>query len=159
VKRLGLGRGGLILVPLAAGKGRHLLSMSLSGGKVHHQDPLCLVRGLVLQWHMRLNRGSGMLAGELVSPWRYPLLDDGLPSAGLHLLPPVMSVTLPKREDGFHPRGNRHHGWSILHPWCGCDRSERSPRASPSGTGEAKAPLPTCRGEELLDGVLYHGLE
>jgi hypothetical protein len=53
-----------------AGGGSHLLSPRLSGGDVHHQDPLCLKHGLMLWPRMWLNRGSGLLAYELASPWR-----------------------------------------------------------------------------------------
>jgi hypothetical protein len=56
--------------PLVADRGSHLLGLSLSGGIVHHQDPLHLVCGLAPQRHLRMNRGSGSLAGELASPWR-----------------------------------------------------------------------------------------
>jgi hypothetical protein len=38
-------------------------------------------------WRMRLDRGSGLLAGELASPWRCLLLGGVLPSTGLRLLP------------------------------------------------------------------------
>jgi hypothetical protein len=166
VKHQGLGCDGLILAPLAIGRGSHLLSPSLSGGEVHYQDPLYLVCGLTPRWCLRLNRGSGLLVGELASPWCCSLLGGGLPSAGLHLLPPVTSVTSLKREAGFWPR--RHRPWgnhrrglsgqSILHPWCGCDGSEQSPHTTLSGRGEAEAPVPTWHREDLLDGVLYHGL-
>jgi hypothetical protein len=111
--------------PLSAGRGSYLLGLSLSGGEVHNHDPL--------------HHGNGSLTSELASPWCCLLLDDGLTSVGLRLLPSMMSVTSPEREVGFrpwrhHPQGNRHHGLngrSILHSWCGC--------------------------EKLLDRVLYHG--
>jgi hypothetical protein len=108
-------------------RGSHLLGLSLSGSKVHHQDPLHLECVLLPQRHVQLNRDSGMLASELASLWRYLLLDGGLPSVSLRLLPSVMSVTLLLKEVGFYswrrwPRGDRHHGLnsrSILHPSCG----------------------------------------
>jgi hypothetical protein len=137
--------------PLAAGRGSHLLGLSLSGGEFHHQDPLRLVCGLAPRWWVRLNRGSGLHADKLASLWRCPLLGGRLLSAGLRLLPPMTSTTSLEREAGFwpccrHPRGNCHHdlsGRSVIHPWCGCDGSEGSPIAAPSGRGEAEAPLPS----------------
>jgi hypothetical protein len=110
-------------------------------------------------------RGSGLLAGELASLWHYPLLGSGLLSADLRLLPPVMSVMSLEREASFwlwhrRPRGNRHRGLSsrsVLHPWYGCDGSERSPCVMPSRRGEAEPPLPAWRREELLNRILYHG--
>jgi hypothetical protein len=75
------------LQPHVAGRGSHLLGLSLSGGEVHHQDPLCLKHGLTPWWHVQLNHGSGLLVSELASPWHYLLLGGGLPSVGLCLLP------------------------------------------------------------------------
>jgi hypothetical protein len=112
--------GGEALRALTVGRGRHLLGLSLSGGEVHHQDPLRLM--------------CGLLADELASPWHYPLLGGGLPSTGLRLLPPVTSLTSLEREAYCHPWGNRRRGLSGL--------SERSAHAAPSGRGEAKATLP-----------------
>jgi hypothetical protein len=71
-----------------------------------------------------MNSSSSLLASELASPWRCPLLGGGLPSAGLRLLPLVMNMTSLERKAGFQPRcgrpqGNRHHGLSgqsVLHP-------------------------------------------
>jgi hypothetical protein len=136
--------------PPAAARGSPLLGLSLSEGKVHNQDPLCLVYGLAPRCHVRLNHGSNLLIGELASPWRWPLLHCGLPSGGLHLLPHVMSVTSLKMKVGFppwryHPWGNRRRGLSgrsVLHPWHGCDGSERSPRVAPSGRWVSEAPFP-----------------
>jgi hypothetical protein len=65
----GLGRDGLILAPLMASRGRHLLVSSLSGGKAHYQEPLHLKHGLMPRRGMWLNRGSGLLADELASRW------------------------------------------------------------------------------------------
>jgi hypothetical protein len=101
--------------PLTAGRRSHLFGPSLSGGEVHHQDPLCLKRGLVLWRHMWLNHGSGLLTGELALPWHRLLLGGGLPSTSLHLMPSTMSVTPLNGEVGFWPwhnslHGNRHHG-------------------------------------------------
>jgi hypothetical protein len=137
-----------MLAPLAASRGSHLLDLCLSGGKVHHQDPLCLVCGLTPRRRLRLNHGNGLLAGELASPWCYPLLGGEVSNVGLRLLPPMMSVMSLEREASFwlwhrRPWGNYHHGLScqsILHPWCGCDESKRSPRATPSGRVEVEAP-------------------
>jgi hypothetical protein len=56
--------------------------------------------------HMRLDRGSDLLVGELASPWRWLLLSGGLPNTGLPLLPPPpprMSAVLLKREAGIRP--------------------------------------------------------
>jgi hypothetical protein len=83
--------------PLAAGRGSHLLSLSLSGGEVHHQDPLRLESGLMSCRRVQLNCGSGLLADELASLWRCLLLDGRLLSASLRLLPPLMSVMSLKR--------------------------------------------------------------
>jgi hypothetical protein len=88
--------------PLAACRGSHILGLSLSGG-VHHQDPLCLECGLTPRLHVWLNRSSGLLAGELALSWLYLLLSDGLPSAGLCLLRPLMSMTSLEREADFRP--------------------------------------------------------
>jgi hypothetical protein len=161
----GLGRSSLHLAPLTAGRGSQFLGLTLSGGEFYHQDSLCLEHGLVSWRNVRLDRGSGLLAGELASPWCCLWLGGGLLSTGLHLLPPLMSVTLLKWEASVrpwhhHPWWNRHHGLtgrSILHPWCGCDGSGRSPYAAPPGRGEAEGPLPAPCHEELLDGILYHG--
>jgi hypothetical protein len=76
-------------------------------------------------------------------------LGGGLPSTDLRSLP-LMRAPLLKGEAGIwlwhrHPRWNRHHGLSgqsVLHPWCGCDSSGRSPRAVPPGGGEVGAPSP-----------------
>jgi hypothetical protein len=73
-----------------------------------------------------------------------PIAQQWATEHGLAPVGPVMSMTSLKWEAGFHPQGNRRHGqngWSILHCWCGCDRSERSPHAMPFGRGKAKAPL------------------
>jgi hypothetical protein len=127
------------------------LSLSLSGGDVHHQDPLRLECRLVPWWCMRLDHGSVLLTSELASPWHCLLLDGGLPSTGLRLLPPLMSVALHGREAYIRPRC-RHPWWncrgdlsgqSILHPWCGCDRSGQSPCDVTPGRGVAEAPHPT----------------
>jgi hypothetical protein len=136
--------------PLVAGRGRQLLGLCLSGGKVHHQDPLYLKCGLMPRRHVRLNRGSDLLAGELASQCCYLLIGSGLLSMSLHLLPSMTSMMSLKRDTGFRPR--HHHPWwnrrcglngqSVLHPWCGCDGSELSPRAMPPRRGEAKAPVP-----------------
>jgi hypothetical protein len=149
-----------------AGRGCHLLVLSLSGGEDHNQDLLCLECRLTPWRHMRLNCGSGLLAGELALPRCYLLLDGGLPSVGLCLMPPLTSVTSLEKEGSFkpwshRPRGNCHHGLSgrsVLHPQCGCDLSERSPRVTPSGRGEAEAPIPAWRRKELFHRVPYHGL-
>jgi hypothetical protein len=139
------------LGPLTDSRGSHIIGLSLSGGEVHHQDPLCLEYGLVPQRCVRLNHGKDLLAGELASPWCCLLLGSGLPSMGLLLLPPMMRVVSSEREASIwprchHPRGNRCRGLSgrsVIHQWCGCHGRERSPRATPSGGGEARAPLPT----------------
>jgi hypothetical protein len=83
------------------GRGGHLLGLSLCGGEVHHQDPLRLKHGLVPWWCMWLNHGSGLHAGELASPWRYLLLDGGLPSTGLRLLTSMMCMLSLDEEVGF----------------------------------------------------------
>jgi hypothetical protein len=142
---------------------------------VHHQDPLHLGCGHALLWHVQLDRSSGLLAGELALSWRYLLLSGGLWSMGLCLLPPMTSATSLKMEAGFRlrhlrpwgnhrrdlssQRRNRRCGLSsrsILHPWCSCDRSEQSPHVVPPRSGEAEAPVPAGRHEDLLDGVPYH---
>jgi hypothetical protein len=100
--------------------------------------------------HTRLDRGSGLLVGDLASSWHCLLLGGGLPSVGLHALPLLMSVSLLEREVSIrpwrcHPWWNRRHGLSgrsVLHLWCGCDGSEQSPSASPPRRGEDEAPLP-----------------
>jgi hypothetical protein len=64
--------------------------------------------------------------------------------------PHLTSVALLEREADIrlwcrHPRWNYHRGLSnrsILHPWCGCDKSELSPHAASPRRGEAEAPLP-----------------
>jgi hypothetical protein len=127
-----LGRGGFSLGCLMARRGSHLLALSLSGGEVHHQDPLHLRCGLVSWWHTQFNHDSRFLTDELASSWRCLLLGYGLPSKGLRLLSPVMSVTSRRREARFWLQRcrswrNRHRGLSgqsVLHLWCGCDRSE-----------------------------------
>jgi hypothetical protein len=78
-----------------------LLGTSLSGGKVHHQEPLHLVFGLMAWQRMQLNRDSGLLVGELASLWHCPLLDSGLSSAGLRLLPLMISMMSLKTEANF----------------------------------------------------------
>jgi hypothetical protein len=83
----GLGRGGFNVGPLVAGKGSHLLGLSLSGGEVHDQGPLCLQCGLAQRRCVQLNHGSGLLTGKLASPLCYHLHGSGLLGTGLHLLP------------------------------------------------------------------------
>jgi hypothetical protein len=102
----------------------HLLSLSLSGNEVHHQDPLHLGCGLAPWWRVQLNRSSNLLAGALASPWRCSSPGGGLPSMGLRSLPFMTIVMSLRREAGFRswyhrPRGNYHHGLSgrsVLHP-------------------------------------------
>jgi hypothetical protein len=89
--------------PFVAGRGSHFLGLSLSGGKVHRQDPLRLEHGLVLWRHMLLDRGSALLAGELASLWCCLWLSSGLPSTDLCLLPSLMSMVLLEREAGVRP--------------------------------------------------------
>jgi hypothetical protein len=96
----GLGRSGLGLALLPAGRGSHSLGPSLGGGNVHHYDSLCLECGLVLWRLMRLGCSSCLLAGELVSALHYLLLDAGLPSIGLCSLPLLMSALLLEGEVG-----------------------------------------------------------
>jgi hypothetical protein len=115
--------------PLAAGSGSRLLGLSLSGGEVHHQDPLHLVCGLVPRWRLQLNCSSVSVGSELASLWRCLLLGDGLRSTSLCLLPFVTSVTSLEREADFrphhrHPWGNHCHGFngrSALHLLHGYD--------------------------------------
>jgi hypothetical protein len=64
----------------------------LSGGEVHHQDPLSHERGLVLLWCMWLSRGSSLLTDELASSLHRLMLSGVLLITGLHLLPSRMSV-------------------------------------------------------------------
>jgi hypothetical protein len=152
VKHSGVGRSGLRLVPLAAGKGSHFLALSFE-------------RGLVLWQRVWLDRGSGLLAGEPALLWCCFWHDSGLRSTRLHLLPLLMGMTLLEGEAGIRlrchrPRWNCHHGLSdrsVLRPWCGCDGSKRSPRVVPPGRGKAEATLPARCREELLVGVIYHG--
>jgi hypothetical protein len=47
----------------------------------------------MLLWRMWLNRGSGLLAGELASSWRCLFLSGGLPSTGFRLLLSMISMT------------------------------------------------------------------
>jgi hypothetical protein len=103
--------------PLAAGRGSHLLGLSLSGGEVPHQDPLRLKCGLTLGQCVRLNRGSGSLTvvPPLAQRWA---VECKLAPAALHDERDVA------RKGGLLP--------PALHSWCCC--------------------------EELLGGVLYHGL-
>jgi hypothetical protein len=146
----GLGCSGLSLALLTAAWGNLFLSRSLSGGEVHHQDPLRLKRGLMPRRHMRLDRGSRLLTGELASPWHCLLLSSGLLSIGLLLVPFLMSVVLLEREVDiwprrYHPGWNRHRGQSgrsFLHQWCGRDGSGRSPHVMPPGRGRSKPPSP-----------------
>jgi hypothetical protein len=74
--------------PLVAARGSHLFCLSLRGGEVHHQDPLCLKCGFTLQQRVLLNHNSGLLSGELASLWGCLLLGDGLSSMSLRLLSP-----------------------------------------------------------------------
>jgi hypothetical protein len=97
------------------------------------------------------------------------LLSGGLPSTGLHSLPLLMSASLLKGEAGIQPWHrrpwwNRHHGMSgqsILHPWCGCDGSGRSPRVAPPVGGEAEAPLPldTMRNSSGESSIMAHRVD
>jgi hypothetical protein len=165
VKCSGFGHGGHSLALLLAGWGSHFLCLSLGGGKIHHQDPLHLKCGLIPRRRMWLDRGGGMLTGELALSWHCLLLSCGMSSTSLDLLPSVTSMASLDREVGFRPwchrpQGNHHHGlcgYSILHPWCGCGESERAPHAAPSGGREAEASFPGRCHEELLGGVLDHG--
>jgi hypothetical protein len=52
-------------------------------------------------WHVRLNRDSGLLAGDLASTWHCLLLGGGLSITGLCLLSPMMSMMLLEREASF----------------------------------------------------------
>jgi hypothetical protein len=130
--------------------GSHLLGLTLSGGEVHHHDPLHLECWLASRRRVWLNCGSSLLAGELASPWCYLFLSGELPSVDLCLLPPLTSVTFLKRDAGFqlwrrHTRGNRRcslSGWSVPIPRCGCDRSEQSPMPHLLGEGRPKLPSP-----------------
>jgi hypothetical protein len=98
---------------------------------------------------VRLDRGSGLLAGEPASSWCYFWLGGGLRSMSLRLLPLLTSVKLLKGQAGIRPwhhrlQWNHHHGLndrSILHSWCRCDGSGRSRRAMTLGRGEVEAPL------------------
>jgi hypothetical protein len=116
--------------PLKTGGGGHFLGPSLGGGKVHHQDPLCLKRGLMSWRRVRLSRSSWLPAGELALPLRCLLLSAGLLSAGLHSLPLMTSTPLLEEEASIRPRCHclrwkRRHGLggrSFLHSWCGCDK-------------------------------------
>jgi hypothetical protein len=78
--------------PVMANRAGYFLGLSLDGGEVHHQDPLRLGRGLLLWRHVWLDRSSGLLTGELASPWHYLLLSGGSPSLGLCSLPPMKTV-------------------------------------------------------------------
>jgi hypothetical protein len=84
----GLGRSSLSLAPFAAEWGSHYLDPSLSGGEVHHQDPLHLEHGLMPRWCMRMDRGSCLPTSKLSLLWHCLLLGGGLLSTGLRLLPP-----------------------------------------------------------------------
>jgi hypothetical protein len=53
--------------------------------------------------HVRLDRGIGLFVGKLASSWCYLSLCGGLPSAGLHSLPLLTSVSLLEREGGIRP--------------------------------------------------------
>jgi hypothetical protein len=142
-----------------------LLGLSLGGGEVHHQDPLRPERRLVLRWRIWLNSDSGLLADEVASSWRWPLLGCGMLSIGLRPLPFMTNVESLGGEVNFwlwhhHQQGKPHRGlWgqSILHPWGGRGGSERGPRATPSGGRASEASFPNWCHEELLSGVLNHG--
>jgi hypothetical protein len=90
------------------------------GGEVHHQNPLRVECGLVPYQRVWLDRGSGLLAGKLASPWHCILHNGGLSSMGLRFLPPpppMTSVALLEREADIwpwhhRPRWNHHHGLS-----------------------------------------------
>jgi hypothetical protein len=56
---------------------------------------------------MRLGHDSCLLADELVLLLLYLLLGDGLPSAGLRLLPLLMSAPPLYGEADVHPRCHR----------------------------------------------------
>jgi hypothetical protein len=71
--------------PLVANRGSHLLGLSLSGGKVHHPDPLLLEHWLMPRRRVQLDHGSGLLASELALPCCCPLLGGQLPRKGLLL--------------------------------------------------------------------------
>jgi hypothetical protein len=94
--------------------------------------------------------GSGLLSGKLASHVRCLLLSAGLSSAGLRALPLLTSMLLLRGEAGIQPWHRRswwnyRHvlgGRSVLHPWCGCDGSRRSPHVAPPRRGEARAPSP-----------------
>jgi hypothetical protein len=61
------GYGGLDLGLSSTDWNGQLLGIGMSGGEVHHQDPLCLERKLMPRRCFWLDRGSGLLAGEVAS--------------------------------------------------------------------------------------------
>jgi hypothetical protein len=142
------------------------LGPSLSGGEVDHQDPLRLECGLVSWCCVLLDHDCGRLVDEIASSWRCLLLGSGFLSAGLWSLPFLMSAPLLRWEAGVRPY--YHHpqwkclnylsGQSILYPWCGCDGTRWSLCGVPPRRGEAGAPLPILCREELLSGVIHHGV-
>jgi hypothetical protein len=115
---------------------------------------------------MRLDRDSGLLADELALLWHYLLLDYGLLSMGLCSLPLLTSVSLLKGEADIqlqlhHLRWNHRYGLSgrsVLHPWCGCDGSGRSPHVAPPVGREVRAPSPlgTVRNSSVESSIMAH---
>jgi hypothetical protein len=97
----GLGHNVFSLAPLAANRGSDFLHPSLSGGKIHHQDPHCLERGLASRQRERLNHGGALHAGELASPGRGLLFGGGPLSPSLRLPPAMMSAMSLEVEAGL----------------------------------------------------------
>jgi hypothetical protein len=111
---------------------------------------------------------SGMCSWTVVAACfavALPLARRWAAKHGLALAAPMVRAMSLEGDADFwpwhcHPRGNHRRGRSdrsVLHLWCGCDRSGRSHRAMPLRGREVEAPVSTQRHEELLGGVLYHG--
>jgi hypothetical protein len=88
----GLGHDVFSLAPLTA---------NMSGGKIHHQDPHCLERGLASRQREWLNHGGALHAGELASPGCGLLFGGGPLSPSLRLPPAMMSAMSLEVEAGL----------------------------------------------------------
>jgi hypothetical protein len=58
-----------------------------------------------MSWcRLLLDRGSGLLAYKLASPWHYLWLGGGLLSMIMRLLPPLTSTTFLEGDAGIRPQ-------------------------------------------------------
>jgi hypothetical protein len=132
-----------MLPPLVADNGGDVTSLSLGGGKVNHQDPLHLERGLAMVQLDQLGFNGRLLTGEFGSPLHGPVPGVDLLSVGFRLMPLRLEPsTWPWYGSLQWDRCNGRRGWSALRPKHGRDGDKRCHHAEFLRGGEARAPPP-----------------